>query len=119
MKTFILTLALTLCLTGTGLAFSSVNELMPFSKFERMMYFSGVFDGWETESRWDEIVEQRAKEDTFARRRDRIVDCVKSRNMTQGQLGAIMEKYIAYHPEKWDHPPVTVFYVALNDVCNL
>jgi len=91
----------------------SGNEWRKLSPGERKAYVIGVVDGWQPV---DAVIEERARKlpvGVFAL----VVSCVQSRSMTGEQMFALVEKYMAAHPEEWHKSMAYLVYFAMVGGC--
>ena len=98
-------------------AWTGGNDWLAWTKEMQFGYVAGVIDDWKNRQ---QVIEAAAKRvgvqpqyDTTAT----LVVCVEERNMTRGQVVAIVEKYMNENPAEWHHAMASLVWTALNAVC--
>ncbi len=89
--------------------FYTGNIYRELSEHEKHGYITGIFDG----IRLSPMFGTSTKKDSWAW----YVPCMSQILGTNAQLKAIIDKYLADHPEEWKDQMHTIFYRAIYKVC--
>ena len=96
----------------SGAAQTAGNEWRRFPAVARAAYVLGVIDGW--------ILVDVAVEETKevrVRAFKNLSECYVTRKMTGEQLGALVDKYMADHPDQWHTSMPSIVLKALAPIC--
>ena len=93
--------------TYAGFIFGSAYRQM--SQSEKQRYVAGAFDGMLLAPQFAGANLPRS---------ERLEQCGQAMNLDDGQLVAIVDKYLADHPEYLGYPMNYSVYNALDDACN-
>jgi hypothetical protein len=80
---------------------------------EREAYVVGTIDGWQIV---DATIQEPAKRLPVGAFKI-LMSCAQDRRMTGHQMFAIVEKYMAGHPEEWHQAMASIVFNAMIDVC--
>ena len=88
------------------------NEWKRMGEFARQFYVVGVVDAWASVASI-----QKEFPVSGAGVLSRLARCAFEREMTYAQMAAIVEKYMANHPENWHRAMSWLVWEAMNDAC--
>ena len=83
-----------------NIAFVSGNVFRGFSELGKMQYLDGVFDG------------------LSATHHPRLDACARAMNVSNGQMEAIVDRYMSEHPEFWGGSMAQIAYSAFSEACS-
>jgi hypothetical protein len=91
------------------------DEYRALSPAYRLIYVVGVLDGWDAIGAVSKNL--RESDIGIGGMFSDINRCAMDKRMTQGQLHAIVDKYIVEHPADWHFGASQLVFLALNEVC--
>ena len=91
------------------------NEYRILQPSQRVTFVLGVFDGWGVMGTISKAV--RESEGSMTRLFSDIFDCAVTKGMTQGQIQAIVDKYITDHPASWHLGAGQLVFLAMTEAC--
>ncbi|MDS0858136.1 hypothetical protein NUV25_10490 [Burkholderia pseudomultivorans] len=89
-------------------SFVDGNKYQQYSPVQRQVYVQGVFDG---------IFYAPVVAGKDLPRAVKLYDCAVSHNMNDVQIVAIVDKYMAGHPERWGDPMSVIAHTAMILAC--
>ena len=101
--------------SGTSADALNGNEWKKLPTDARQGYVGGVIDSWAT---LRGFIEGAKVSPGGAAIYTDLARCIGNREITYGQMNAIVDKYLADHPDKWDYSMAVLVWSAVYDVCN-
>ena len=99
---------------GEAAAFTG-NEYRALTPLARLAYVVGVVDGWDMVSATSRTIEG-SMPGWFGVYTD-VLECMRSKGMSNGQVHAIVEKYVRENPANWHARGSELVALAMHEAC--